>query len=48
MSNDSLIIENLDSKFDAVIELVGQMNDNSKTLATKTDLEEVKQDVKII
>lgn len=38
----------MNSKFDAVLEAVSQIRDDIKGLARKDDLEEVKQDVKII
>lgn len=48
MGKDGLLIEDLDTKFDAVIELVGQMRNDMKGLAKQEDLEEVKADVKAI
>ena len=46
--NIGILIEYLNSKFDAVIELVGQMRQDMKTLAKQEDLEEVKRDIKVI
>lgn len=48
MSKDQVLIEDLDSKFDAVIEMVGQMRDDVKSLAKQVDLEEIKSDVKVV
>ncbi|HYF96450.1 MAG TPA: hypothetical protein VD947_00230 [Patescibacteria group bacterium] len=45
MSNDGLLIADLDSKFDAVIEI---LQDVQKNMATKDELAEVKADVKVI
>ena len=46
MSNDdSVLLEEMNGKFDVVIEAVGQMQDQMKLLAKQEDLEEVKRDV---
>lgn len=43
-----VILEDIDHKMDGVVEAVGQMRDEMKTLAKQEDLEEVKADIKII
>jgi hypothetical protein len=50
MSNDhtNIILEEMNSKFDAVVEAVGQMQDDIKTLAKQADLDEIKADIKIV
>ncbi|MES2971257.1 MAG: hypothetical protein V4702_02980 [Patescibacteria group bacterium] len=50
MSDDhtDLVLEDMNSKFDAVIELVTQMRDDMKQLAKQSDLQEVKADIKTI
>lgn len=50
MSNNStdILLEDMNGKFDVVLELVGQMRDEMKTLAKQEDLEEVKADVKVV
>lgn len=47
-NHTDLVLEDMNSKFDAVVELVSQIRDDVKTLAKQKDLEEVKQDVKVI
>ncbi|HET7059846.1 MAG TPA: hypothetical protein VFH99_00800 [Candidatus Saccharimonadales bacterium] len=41
-------IEHIDDKFDGLAEAVSLMNDNINKKADKTDLEEIKQDIKTI
>jgi len=49
MSDNDILLEHMDNRFDAVIEAVGQMQDQLKVLpAMQADLEEVKSDVKTI
>ncbi len=53
MSDDKdytgVLLEDMNSKMDAVVEAVGQINDQIKVLpAVQRDLEEVKSDVKTI
>jgi hypothetical protein len=50
MKNDGMgvILEDIDGKMDAVLEAVGQMRDEMKTLAKQKDLDEVKADIKTI
>ena len=43
-----VLLEDMNHKFDLLLEIVGQMRDEMKTLAKQTDLEEVKQDVKVV
>ncbi len=44
-----VLLEDMNSKMDAVVEAVGQINDQIKVLpAMQADLEEVKADVKTI
>ncbi len=47
-NHTDIVLEDMNSKFDAVIELVTQMREDMKQLAKQEDLEEVKADVKII
>lgn len=42
------LLEDMNDKFDGVVEAVGQLQDTVKTLATKDELAEVKADVQII
>ena len=49
MSDNDILLEHMDNRFDAVIEAVGQMQDQLKVLpAMQADLEEVKSNVKTI
>jgi uncharacterized protein YoxC len=44
----NVLLEDMNSKFDRLIEVVGQMKDEIQTFAKQSDLEEVKADVKVI
>ena len=44
----NVLLEEMNGKFDLLIEIVGGMKDEMKTLAKQTDLEEVKADVKVV
>ena len=44
----NVLLEEMNSKFDILIEVVGGMKDEMKTLAKQSDLDEVKADVKVI
>lgn len=43
-----VLLEDMNSKMDAVVEAVGQMQDQIKNLAKQDDLEEVRSDIKTI
>jgi hypothetical protein len=50
MSNDhtNIILEEMNSKFDVVVEAVGQMQEQIKDIPKRDEFEELKSDVKII
>jgi len=52
MSNDkdytNVLLEDMASKMDAVLEIVGATQTDMKTLAKQADLEEVKADIRTI
>jgi len=51
MSTDNytdVLLEDMDSKFNVILGAVGSIRDEMKTLAQQNDLEEVKNDVKIV
>lgn len=43
-----ILLEDMNAKFDVVLEAVGAMRDEIKTLARQDDLVEVKHDMKIV
>lgn len=44
----NVILEDMNAKFDRLIEVVNGMNDALKTKAEQEDIEEIKADVKVI
>ncbi|MEI6237801.1 MAG: hypothetical protein WCP03_04350 [Candidatus Saccharibacteria bacterium] len=48
MSHTDILLEEMNSKFEAVIEVVGQMQDQLKDIPKRDEFEELKSDVKII
>lgn len=43
-----VILEDMNSKFDRIIEAVGQLRDDIKQKANQSDIDEIKSDTKII
>lgn len=52
MSDDKdytgVLLEDINSKMDAVVEVVGQIQDQVKNLPTKDEFQELRTDVKVI
>lgn len=44
----NVLLEEMNSKFDKLIEIVGQLSDELKKKANQSDLDEVKSDVKTV